>query len=195
MVRRLMLYSALFSLLMLLLTPCSYVHSTETIRVPAGGLSYYYFTDLDEGDTIKVWFKVVRGPDITVFICDAENFARYTRGETATVYGIREDCIEASINFPVPHGGTWYVVFDNTDELFTDVIVECEVSAMKTSAPGLNTMMVIIGIAVIAAIAIVVIVVAIVVVKSKRAAPPPTVPLTPPYYQRIFTNYGFTRDK
>ncbi|RLE67545.1 MAG: hypothetical protein DRJ43_07255 [Thermoprotei archaeon] len=103
MMRRLV-SSAFLSILILALL-CPRACSVETVRVPAGGYRYGYFTDLDEGDTIKVWFRVIDGPDITVFICDAENFARYARGERALVYELHEDYIEGSISFSVPYGG------------------------------------------------------------------------------------------
>jgi len=132
---------------------------------------YTFFEDLEKGDIIHVYVHALE-MDITVFICDASEFAKWSRGEKAWVYELHEDIVTVSIEFPVPHGGSWYVVFDNTDNLFS-VTIEYDVYVTRPIGEGGNpSAMLMVGLILLIIIVIVIVVaVAIWAVHSKKAQP------------------------
>jgi hypothetical protein len=78
----------------------------------------------DTGDTITVWFYVStqylldRDKSVDFIILDKENFQLYENGDSYEPL-IQEDNLESgTISRRVPKSGTYYVVFDNSDDVF-----------------------------------------------------------------------------
>jgi hypothetical protein len=81
--------------------------------------SYYYFYAYRAEDTALYGsFDVLTSSGIDFFICDQSNFDLWTGGHTASVYQRHPSVGSADWTFIVPHSDTWYMMYDNTDNLF-----------------------------------------------------------------------------
>lgn len=96
----------------------------ETVEV--GAFSYYSITfeDLEEEMTLSISLEVVKGNDITFFICRKDQFRNWERGATISREALTEDVVSASIEWTVPVIAAgwerylprhWTFVLDNRD--------------------------------------------------------------------------------
>jgi hypothetical protein len=69
-------------------------------------------------------FEVINGSDITFFICNQSAFNDWKDGHSIQVYEMMEDVTSGEYEYLGGPGTTWYLVFDNTDEVSTAQTVE-----------------------------------------------------------------------
>ena len=97
----------------------------NTVSIPPGDhASDSGRTETD--DTITVWFLVStqypldRDKSVDFIILDEENFQKYENGDSYEAL-VQEDNLESgTISRSVPKGGTYYIVFDNSDDIFVE---------------------------------------------------------------------------
>jgi hypothetical protein len=79
------------------------------------GASAFYaaYRDASTGWRIEGSFSSSSG--IEFFICDADNYVRWKRHESVSLYEHNEASSSMTFNFTVPHEATWYVVFSNVE--------------------------------------------------------------------------------
>jgi hypothetical protein len=83
------------------------------------GAYHFWYSGCKSGDRIYGDFEVTSGAGIDFFICDQENWDLWDTGHTASVYQKHDNWGSLTWDFTVPEAGTWHVVFDNMDSLFT----------------------------------------------------------------------------
>ena len=77
------------------------------------GEFYTAYRNADAGWRIEGSFTSSR--DIEFFICDANNYTRWTRNESVLFFEHNEETTGQSFNFTIPYDSTWYVVFSNIE--------------------------------------------------------------------------------
>ncbi len=99
-----------------------YVYNFEE-TISAG--SYWSLSwDRSQGDGVYGDFDVTSGNDVDFFICDEEEYEKWTNGESASVYHLQEKTGGYSFEFRIPYSDKWYFVFSNTYSLITAKIVQ-----------------------------------------------------------------------
>jgi hypothetical protein len=88
--------------------------ATIDIWINAGSYHYYYPTR-EAGTGYYGHFETSSG-GIDFFICDQENFDLWTSGYSASVYERHPSAGSADWDFIIPTTGTWYFMYDNTDD-------------------------------------------------------------------------------
>ena len=107
--RRRNLSSAIFIVLFLLPT---FVGAFSIDMNLSAGEFYVAYRNADAGWRIEGSFTTDR--NIEFFICDADNYTKWIRNESASFFEHKEETSGQSFNFTIPYNSTWYIVFSNT---------------------------------------------------------------------------------
>jgi len=89
------------------------------------------FRDANTGWRIEGSFSASR--DIEFFICDANNYTRWTRNESVISFEHSEATSVQLFNFTIPYDSTWYVIFSN---IHPTSIVSLEVELFYIDGSG-----------------------------------------------------------
>jgi len=100
-----------------------------------GGSYHYYFAERAEDTAMYGSFDSSIGIDF--FICDQDNFDLWTSGHIAYVYEISYNVGSLDWEFMAPHDDTWYKMYDNTDNIFTQAHV-IGAHRLDTTAPTIT---------------------------------------------------------
>jgi hypothetical protein len=84
----------------------------------SGGGSHYFYAYRTEDTALYGSFNVLTSSGIDFFICDQSNFDLWTGGHSATAYQRHPSVGSADWTFIIPYSDTWYIMYDNTGNLF-----------------------------------------------------------------------------
>ncbi|MHA2603023.1 MAG: hypothetical protein AM324_012950 [Candidatus Thorarchaeota archaeon SMTZ1-83] len=106
------------------------LHQLPTARadsqlvIPPGGHETLSWGVWTQGRGLFGDFEVINGSDITFFICNQSAFNDWTGGHSIQAYEVMEDVTSGEYEYLGGRGTTWYLVFDNTDEVSTTQTVK-----------------------------------------------------------------------
>jgi hypothetical protein len=104
------------TLLVLFLLPV-FVQAFDIDRNLVSGEFYAAYRNASAGWRIEGAFSSSDG--IEFFICDADNFTKWKRGESVFLYEHSEETTGKTFNFTIPYDSEWYVIFSNAQSQFT----------------------------------------------------------------------------
>jgi len=90
-----------------------YVEAFSIDRNLSAGEFYAAYRNADSGWRIEGAFTT--NSDVEFFICDANNYTRWTRNESVLFFEHDEETSGQSFNFSIPYNSTWYVVLSNIE--------------------------------------------------------------------------------
>ncbi|MFW9834796.1 MAG: hypothetical protein ACFFEK_12425 [Candidatus Thorarchaeota archaeon] len=108
--------SVIAFVILFLLPVASQAFTAERSLVP--GESYAVYRAADAGWRIEGTFVTTN--DIEFFICDESNYTAWRLHDTFVRYNYTESSLGEQINFTVPYGAVWYVVFSNIQDRGVD---------------------------------------------------------------------------
>ncbi|MFQ5832516.1 MAG: hypothetical protein ACE5H4_07430 [Candidatus Thorarchaeota archaeon] len=109
-----------------------------TLVIPPGGYeTITWNTEGEPGRGLYGHFEVINGSDITFFISDEAAFNDWKDGRSIQAYEVMEDVTSGDYEYLAGGGTTWYLVFDNTDEVSTTQTVEVN-TQIDITAPALE---------------------------------------------------------
>lgn len=111
------------SIVILLLLPLS-AQAFDIDRDLGVGELYVVHGNADAGWRIEGSFSA--DYDIEFFICDAENYTRWDRKQSAFLYEHDSETTGQIFNFTIPYDSEWYVVFSNV-QLQIPISLQAEV--------------------------------------------------------------------
>lgn len=89
----------------------------------SGGSYQPYSADRNRDTAMYGSFEVLSSVGIDFFICDQENYDLWTGGQTASVYELSYNVGSKDWEFIAPYTDRWYLMYDNTDNLFNQAHV------------------------------------------------------------------------
>jgi hypothetical protein len=92
----------------------SHSHWEETI---SPGYSWYMYGTINQYSGEYGSFSTT-GNDITFYLVDSDNFAKWSDSQSFSSYKSLEDVYSGSYTFRIPFTDTWYFIFDNRDSYF-----------------------------------------------------------------------------